>query len=184
MYKYVGDLSNLAHNIIKNYCLEFEAAIDATLGNGYDSDFLSTTFNKVFCFEIQEAAIDSYKARKKENVTIISDSHENLLSHINVMVDCVIYNLGYLPGGDKNITTKADTTIESIKQALKILKPGGIISISIYVGHNEGEVEKDKIIQFVNDLPKNEFGAMLHTYINRNNKAPMLLIIEKNQKIK
>ncbi|MFL0268314.1 tRNA (mnm(5)s(2)U34)-methyltransferase [Candidatus Clostridium radicumherbarum] len=183
MYRYVGDLSNLAHNIIKNYCSEFAIAVDATLGNGYDTDFLSTIFNQVFCFEIQKSAAESYGARKKENVTIINDSHENILTYIDVEVDCVIYNLGYLPGGDKNITTKADATIESLKQALKILRPGGIISISIYIGHKEGEKERDKIMQFVNELPKNEFGAMLHTFINRNNKAPMLLIIEKNQKI-
>lgn len=183
MYRYVGDLSNLAHNIIKNYCSSFEIAVDATLGNGYDTDFLSTTFNQVFCFEIQKAAAESYRARNKENVVIFNDSHENILTHINIEVDCVIYNLGYLPGGDKHITTKADTTIESLKQALKILKPGGIISISIYIGHKEGEKERDKIMQFVNELPKSEFGAMLHTFSNRNTKAPMLLIIEKNQKI-
>ncbi|MFL0246636.1 tRNA (mnm(5)s(2)U34)-methyltransferase [Candidatus Clostridium stratigraminis] len=182
MYNYVGDLSNLAHNIIKNYCSEFEIAIDATLGNGYDTDFLSRIFNQVFCFEIQKEAAESYGPRKKENVIIINDSHENILTHINAKVDCVIYNLGYLPGGNKNITTKAESTVESLKKALKILKPGGIISIAIYAGHAEGEKERDKIMQFSNELPKDEFGVMLHTFINRNNKAPMLLIIERNQK--
>lgn len=180
MYKYVGDISNIAHNIIKNNCLEHDIAIDATLGNGYDTDFLSSLFNKVFCFEIQKTAIDNYSKRKKENVIIISDSHEFILDYVDFNADCIMFNLGYLPGGDKNITTKAVTTIKSIKQALTILKPGGIISISIYVGHDEGEKEKDKILEFANNLPKNEYGAMLHTFINRN--APMLLIIEKNSR--
>lgn len=181
MYKYVGDISCIAHDIIKNNCLEFEVAVDATLGNGYDSDFLSTLFKKVISFEIQETAIDNYGKHKKDNVTIISDSHENICTHIKEKVDCVIYNLGYLPGGDKSITTKAETTINSIKEALTLLKTGGFISISIYVGHEEGELEKDKIMEFASKLPKNEFGVMLHTFINRNNKSPMLLIIEKNR---
>lgn len=180
MYKYVGDISNITHSIIKNNCLEYEIAIDATLGNGYDSDFLSTLFKKVICFEIQKAAIDNYYKHKKENVTIVSDSHENILNHVKDKVDCVLYNLGYLPGGDKSITTKGDTTIKSLEDALKILKPGGIIGISIYTGHEEGEKEKTKIIEFASKLPKKEYGVMLHSFINRN-KAPMLLIIEKNQ---
>lgn len=181
MYKYVGDISNIAHDIIKNNCLEYEVAIDATLGNGYDSDFLSTFFKKVICFEIQETAIDYYNKHKKENVTIISDSHENISLYIKNKVDCVLYNLGYLPGGDKSITTKAETTIKSIEEALGLLKFGGIISISMYVGHEEGEKEKDLILEFARKLPKKEYGVMLHTFVNRNNNAPMLLIIEKNR---
>jgi hypothetical protein len=181
LYTYVGDISNIAHSIIKNNCLDYEVAIDATLGNGYDSDFLSSLFKKVISFEIQKTAIDNYNKHKKENVTIISDSHENILKHVKDKVDCVLYNLGYLPGGDKSITTKAETTIKSIEESLNLLKPGGIISISIYVGHEEGAKEKVKILEFVSKLPKNEYGVMLHTFVNRNNKAPMLLIIEKNQ---
>lgn len=176
----MGEISNIAHEIIKNNCCSYEIAVDATLGNGHDTDFLSEQFKKVICFEIQKTAIDNYNKNKKNNVNIICDSHENLLNYIEVKVDCVMYNLGFLPGGDKNITTHAETTIKSMEQALILLKPGGIISMALYVGHEEGEREKNAILQFASELPKNEYGVMLHSYINRNNKAPMLLIIEKN----
>lgn len=46
MFKYVSDVSILSHNIIKEYVKNKNVAIDATLGNGYDCDFLSSCFKK------------------------------------------------------------------------------------------------------------------------------------------
>lgn len=47
------------------------------------------------------------------------------------------YNLGWLPGGDKSITTMLEDTLESIEAAQRLVKHGGMISVMLYRGHAE-----------------------------------------------
>jgi hypothetical protein len=179
MFKYVTDVSAIAQHIIKNYCSNFHTAIDATLGNGHDADFLSELFCKVYAFDIQQYAVKAYEDKKKKNVVVINDSHHKFKEYIEGSVDCIMYNLGYMPGGDKSITTKCHTTIESIKFALEILNSGGIITICIYVGHEEGNNEKNLILDILRTLPTNKYAVMLHSFYNRKNNPPLLVVIEK-----
>ena len=178
MFKYVSDVSILSHNIIKEYIPEKDVAIDATLGNGYDCDFLSENFKKVYAFEIQKDACDKY-IDKNNNVIVINESHDKLSYFVKEPVNCICYNLGYLPGGDKNITTLAKSSLSSIKQSLELITKKGIVSIAIYRGHNEGKEEENCIINFAKTLPKNKYGVMLHECINRSITSPLLMIIEK-----
>ena len=178
MFKYVSDVSILSHNIIKEYITEKYVAIDATLGNGYYCDFLSENFKKVYDFEIQKDACDKY-IDKNNNVIVINESHDKLSYFVKEPVNCICYNLGYLPGGDKNITTLAESSLESIKKSLDLLTSNGIISIAIYRGHNEGKDEENCIINFAKNLPKSKYGVMIHECINRSSTSPLLMIIEK-----
>jgi hypothetical protein len=179
MFKYVGDISNLAHHIIDMYSENKNVALDGTLGNGFDCDFLSENFKTVYAFDIQNVAIENYSKKNKENVVLINDSHENISKYINEEIDVAIYNLGFLPGGDKNVTTKADGTIKSVALALEMLKCGGFVTIAVYVGHEEGKKESEELLSFVSRLPKNIFGVMTHNFVNRSSNAPYLIVIEK-----
>lgn len=180
MFNYVGDISNLSHYIIKNFCLNKGLAVDATLGNGYDTNFLSDIFERVISMDIQPQAIDMYKEiSRNPNVNLVCDSHANIDKYVAGNLDCAMYNLGYWPGGDKNITTLAHSSLESLKKSLHLLNPGGIISIALYVGHNEGLKEENFIMKYVEDLPKDRYGVMLHKYLNRSEVSPRLIIIEK-----
>lgn len=178
MYKYVGDISKLAQDIIKDYLEEKNIAIDGTLGNGHDSDFLSENFNKVYSFEIQEDACLKYNKKNKDNVKVINASHHLFEEYVSEEVNCIMYNLGFLPGGNKEITTLHETSLESIKIGLNILSSGGIMTLCIYTGHNEGKQEESCILSYLKELPKNKFGVMVHSFLNRSN-APILVIIEK-----
>lgn len=179
MFRYLGNITDLAHYIIENFVIDKNVAIDETLGNGGDCDFLSENFKKVYAFDIQSKAIDEYKKRCKGNVTLICDSHSNIEEYIKEEVDVAIYNLGFLPGGDKSITTKAESTLKSIESTLKILKSGGFAIIAVYVGHNEGLHESEELLKYASSLSKDKFGVMIHKVINRSDKAPYLLVIEK-----
>lgn len=181
MYKYITDVSTISHNIINNFCKEHNIAVDATLGNGHDTDFLKNTFSKVYSFDIQKDAVDNYasKISNEEHVILINDSHDKFKSYIKEEVNCFIFNLGFLPGGNKSITTMAETTILSINNALELLSSGGIIAISIYWGHDEGKREKEKVLRLLSNLPKNKYAVLLHSFINRDNNPPLLAIIEK-----
>lgn len=179
MFNYVSSISDLSHDIVKNYCINKNIAVDATLGNGHDTDFLCKTFRKVYAFDIQKSATDSYKCKAGSNVEIVNDSHDKLEQYVSDKIDCIMYNLGFLPGGDKNITTKAESTIRSFNSALKLLNAGGMVVIAIYYGHEEGKKEKEQLIKLLSELPKSEYGVMLHSYLNRDNNPPMLAVIEK-----
>ena len=117
--------------------------------------------------------------KNKENVNVINDSHHKFKEYIDEGVDCIMYNLGFLPGGDKSVTTMHETSLQSIKEGLQLLNNGGIMTICIYRGHNEGKKEESCILDYVVSLPKNKFGVMEHSFLNRSEVAPMLIVIEK-----
>lgn len=179
MFRYVGDISEITHSIIKEFLLNKNIAIDATLGNGHDTDFLSSYFNKVYAFDVQKEACDNYNEKKIDNVEVINDSHHLFDKYIKEKIDCIMYNLGFLPGGNKAITTLHITSLESIKLGLDMLNEGGIMTICIYTGHNEGKLEKSCILEYLKNLPKKQYGVMLHSFLNRTNNPPMLVVVEK-----
>lgn len=180
MFKYVGDISKISHYIIDQFLENKNIAIDATLGNGHDTDFLSKKFTKVYSFEIQEEACRNYSERKNKNVIVINNSHHLLKRYITEeSVDCIMYNLGFLPGGNKEITTMSETSLSSIIEGLKLLNHGGLMTICLYRGHDEGKEEGNVIIPYLKELPKSKFGVMYHEFLNRSDDAPILIVIER-----
>lgn len=180
MFKYVADISELTHYITKRFVENKKIAVDGTLGNGHDTDFLAKLFEKVYTFDIQEVACRNYKDKNINNVVVINDSHHLFKKYIKEdEVDCIMYNLGFLPGGNKSITTMHETSLESIKEGLDLLSHGGIMTICIYRGHNEGKEEESCILKYLETLPKSQYGVMLHTFLNRDNNSPILVVIEK-----
>ena len=75
MYRYVGDISKISQNIIKDYLENKEVAIDGTLGNGHDTDFLSENFKRVYAFDIQKEACLNYEKKNIKNVKVIKLQH-------------------------------------------------------------------------------------------------------------
>lgn len=179
MFKYVGDISKISHYIIDKFLENKNIAIDATLGNGYDTDFLSKKFTKVYSFEIQEEACKNYSERKADNVEVINDSHHLLKKYVNEPVACIMYNLGFLPGGNKEITTMSETSLNSIIEGLELLNHGGLMTICLYRGHVQGKEEESVIIPYLKELPKSKFGVMYHEFLNRSKEAPILIVVEK-----
>lgn len=179
MFKYVADISELSHDIILKYLDNKNVAIDGTLGNGFDTDFLSKNFNEVYSFEIQEGPCNEYKSKNIQNVTVINDSHHKFKDYVKGEVNCIMYNLGFLPKGDKTITTLHETSLKSIKDGLDMLASGGIMTICLYRGHNEGKKEETFILDYLSKLERKVFGVMTHTYLNRAKEAPLLVVVEK-----
>lgn len=182
MFNYAGSISAVAHQIIKFYCPNKGLAFDATLGNGYDTHFLATSFKKVIAMDIQPSVVEKYSVMYPDdkNVELICDSHSMVDRYITSSIDCATYNLGYCPGGDKTITTLASSTLESIQKVLPLLSEGGVATITFYPGHYEGAKEKEFIMEYLRSLPKNQYGVMEHRYVNRTNNPPSLVIIEKS----
>lgn len=152
-------MNRYMHNFVVDYLCgnvtEEDTIVDATVGNGNDTLLLSRLASFVFGFDIQKEAIDHTDSLLKvsgiDNYKLILDSHENILNHVKNFKG-VVFNLGYLPGGDKTITTKASTTVKTLKRLTKHLKQGSFIILTCYRGHNEGLKESNKVLDFVNTL--------------------------------
>ena len=132
-------------------------AMDGTLGNGYDLEFLNNqeTISTIYGFDIQKEALENSKRRitsTQKHICYIQDSHHHLDSYIQGEIDVAIFNLGYLPGGDKSVVTKVQTTLEAIEKTIMKLSKGGIVLIMTYPGHEEGKKEHEVVNQYLSCL--------------------------------
>ncbi len=181
---------NYAKTLIKACTKSGDITIDATVGNGFDTIFLAQVVKEkgiVFGFDIQKQAIENTKKRldnyKIKNVNLFQVGHEYLQEYIpnkyHGNIASAIFNLGFLPKGNKAITTKWETTIEAIKQILNIIKINGVIVIIVYPGHKQGKLEKEKLLEYLSTLDQKEEQVLTYKFINQINDAPFLIAIEK-----
>lgn len=165
--------------------------VDATVGNGHDTLFLAQLVGekgKVFGYDIQEEAIANTKKQLLERgllerVTLFQKGHEHISEtipeEIHGSLSGAMFNLGYLPGGNKAIVTKAETTIKAVNQLLKMMASGGIIVLVVYHGHDEGEKERDELMAFSRGLDQEMVHVLQYAFINQRNNAPFVLAFEK-----
>jgi len=169
-----------------NYDFTGQTVIDATVGNGHDTAWLLEKVSpagRVIGFDIQAQAIESTREKLKnfDNLELFQDGHQNLLAYPYDDLACVLYNLGYLPKGDKNIATRSETTIESIRAASQLLKVGGVIMIIAYPGHEEGRAEAQALESHLSTYPQREFQCWKVAFINQKNNPPILYCLEKRR---
>ncbi len=178
--------------LIKTTTQEGDITIDATVGNGLDTLFLSQLVKDkghVFGFDIQDKAISNTRKLLENNycrnVTLYKMGHENVKEKIPInyhgKIASAIFNLGYLPKGDKTITTTKETTIRAIEDILTLLKPNGIIVLVVYSGHPEGKLEKEALLNYVKCLNQKQYQVLLYQFINQINHAPFVIAIEKTK---
>lgn len=181
-------ITEFCHHFIADHVKEGDFCIDATAGRGNDTEFLCKlvgSSGKVLAFDIQEEAVNATNLRLFENGyydigTAILESHTNMgLYAKKESVDCIVFNFGYLPGGDHTLATKADSSISAIRTALTLLKKKGILSLCIYSGGDSGYDEKDAILAFLKDLDPHQYIVVLSSYYNRPNDPPIPVLVIK-----
>lgn len=177
----------LMYFLLDNYNLKIDTIIDMTLGNGKDAFNLLSKYQSSFLygFDIQQTAVDTSKNYLLEKFpesrfSLICDNHINIKNYLDKKADLVIYNLGYLPGGDKSIKTGSSSTIKSLKIILnEFLNLNGLVFITAYTGHPGGEEEYDELIKYINQLDQKKYNAINFNYINQKNHPPKLIAIER-----
>ncbi|XP_029126165.1 uncharacterized protein LOC109793334 isoform X2 [Cajanus cajan] len=164
--KRATDVAHMKHVVQKG-----DTVIDATCGNGFDTlEMLNLVaddshYGYVYALDIQKDAIDntslllekSLNSNEKQLVKLFNICHSKMedvvprnasVSYLNVLYRLVAFNLGYLPGGDKEIITRSETTLLALEAAERVLMPGGLISIVVYVGHPGGREELEAVESF------------------------------------
>ena len=161
---------------------------------------------RLLAFDVQKAAIESTRTALIEagfgaqmdsgQIVLIQDDHANMAEHINVLCGwsaddhantadpttgacLVVFNLGYLPGGGKQITTESASTLRAVEAALDLLSKDGLICITMYSGHEAGAKEKQALLAFAEELDSRIFHAAYINMINQANDPPEILLISR-----
>ena len=187
-----GDLNSLelSHLILTNHIHEGAFCIDATAGRGRDTAFLCSLTGDtgtVYSFDIQQEALDSTarlisEKQYKTNTKLILDSHSNLLHYADAeSVDAIVFNFGWLPGGDHSLFTLPETSIAAIQAGLRLLKVGGLMTLGIYYGGQSGFSERDALLQYLPTIDYRRFTVTITTFCNRPNNPSILAVIIKDE---
>ena len=180
------DLLELHKHFILTHLREGDTAVDFTMGNGHDTAFLSRTVGEsghVYAFDIQAQAVESTAKNLKEwgcpdNYTLIHASHHLVKDYVKEPIRAGMFNLGWLPGGDKSITTLRETTLPAIEAAIELLEKGGGILIAVYPGHAEGKAEGELIEETLSKLDRKKICVSKFCIIN-SPTSPFFFLIEK-----
>jgi SAM-dependent methyltransferase len=184
---------DLAHHYWKKIIHPGDTVIDATCGNGKDLLVLAKAAiiedrGRVFGMDIQQEAIERSLSYIKEHlpesaiqrVYLVQRSHAEFPKECNrSSVKLIVYNLGYLPNGNKELTTTSSTTLVSVDNGLHLLENGGAMSITCYPGHPEGKKEEEALIAWLKTLNPKYYSVCHHRWLNRND-SPSLILIQKS----
>lgn len=193
----MGFLSVLsfAHRTVREHLQPGDIAVDATAGTGADTAFLCAAVGakgEVYAFDIQQDALDRTAERIRRlpevpaRVQLLLHSHADMARAVpesaHGRVAAVMFNLGYLPGGDPSIITSSESTLSALDAALSILKPGGVITAVLYPGHEGGQGEAERVEQWARELPEHAGQTMLYRLLNRSSASPYVVAIQKTKR--
>ena len=177
----------LAHDFLRRHVKPGAVCIDATAGRGRDTALLcrlAGPAGRVLAFDIQADAVrQTRKLLEQEGLIaeVIQDSHANMEQYAAPeTVDCIVFNFGHLPGGDPHIFTVAESSIAAIDAGLRLLKPGGVMSLSLYYGGANGYDERDAILAHLRTLDDRRCSVLVCDWANRRNDPPMPIFLWKD----
>ena len=180
------NLLEIEKNFLIPHIKKGGVAVDFTMGNGHDTLWLSGAVGengKVYAFDIQPQALESSRKLLESsgaapNYTLILDSHSNVLDYVHEKICIGMFNLGFLPGGDKSITTKRETTMGASRAAIELLDTDGALLIAVYPGHEEGTIEGELIEQELMTLNRRELCASKFKIVN-SPTSPFFFLVER-----
>ncbi len=168
-------------------------AVDATAGNGFDTLFLARQVGEaglVAAFEIQAQGLANTGALLREHglarrVRLLAVGHEHMAAQVELFKEedkrrqpgAIMFNLGFLPGSDKQIKTRPATTLAALEQAVGLLSAGGIITVHCYNGHAGGQEEGDAVLEWARALDAKRFRVYGYQALNKRRGPEQLLLI-------
>lgn len=176
------------HEILAFHLPEEGLYVDTTMGNGHDTLFLcrlAKEKGRVYAFDIQQAALDqTRKLLEQEGVScsfsLILDSHARMEKYLEPeSADGILFNCGYLPGGDHHLATRPETTVQAIDAGLRLLKSDGVLSLCLYSGGDTGFEEKETVLRHLKGLDSRRYTVIVQEYYNHPNHPPTPVFIFK-----
>jgi hypothetical protein len=183
-----------AHKLVGERVRSGDIVVDATIGNGVDTCELAKLVGPVgfvYGFDVQPAAIQRTTERLQAEAVphetaccLICAGHERMSEFIEEKhrgrLAAVMFNLGYLPGGEHaDVITTATTTIAALESSLAMLRLGGIVTIVLYPGHDGGDSEAEAIEAWASLLSGRDYDVISYRMLNRRSAPPYLLALVK-----
>lgn len=155
-------LTDKVREVVRRVVQPGQHVVDATVGRGFDTLLLARAVSpggRVDGFDCQAEAIEATRERLEQagfvqTVRLWHQSHAEMAAVVQQPVHFVVFNLGYLPGGDETITTEAESTLQALQAARELLLPGGFISVVAYPGHPAGLIEYEAIAAWMAEQKK------------------------------
>ena len=180
------DLLTVEKQFIASHVREGGTVVDFTMGNGHDTLWLAEQVGetgKVYAFDVQPQALENSKRLLREsgcpqNYTLILDSHANVEQYVKEPICAGMFNLGYLPGSDKTVTTLRESTMKAVEGALRLLEDDGGLLIAVYPGHAEGSLEGKMLDEFFATLDRKKICVSKLMIVN-SPTSPFFFLVEK-----
>lgn len=183
--------TNVAQTFMRQFLKPRDLCIDATAGNGYDTVFLCRQVRdhgQVLAIDIQASALEA-TARRLDKEAIVSGFQlvQGDHSQLNSLVPeewkertrVICFNLGFLPRGDKKLTTQSATTIPALQSALPLLAPGGLLCVTAYPGHEEGAQETKAVDTLFSNLSGESHTVHRFSTLNTTRPAPVVYAVSR-----
>lgn len=176
-----------AKEMIEAAMFDGARAIDATMGNGHDTQWLCELAGEnghVYAFDVQPEAVERTRERLSEagllsRATLMCIGHEHMAEEVHEVADVIVFNLGWLPGAEHGVTTQVSTTLMAVNAALDVLREDGLMTVCIYPGHEEGTRELHALKEWAASLDEKRYDALIKCYLNQSNDPPQMLAIRK-----
>ncbi|MGM0126164.1 hypothetical protein IGI37_003565 [Enterococcus sp. AZ194] len=180
-----------SHTLLKEILQPGDIAVDATMGNGFDTLFMAELVGKtghVYSFDVQEQALNTTQEKLLE-ADLSTRAHLYLQGHETIgmilpretPIKAAVFNLGYLPKSDKSIITLPTTTKIAMDEILLRLAPRGRLILVAYYGHVGGVEELTMVRDYCERLPQEQFSVLNYQFINQKNQPPILFCIERKK---
>ena len=191
----IRQTTQLALHLVRPYVTENSAVIDATCGNGHDTLALAQMNPaRLYAFDMQEEAVRATAQLLEDSgysqniadgsFTIRRVDHaemDRFAENCGCLISAVIFNLGYLPGGDKELTTRTESTLAAVRVSMNLIAPDGIICITMYCGHAEGKREKAALLDLAGKLDPKRWHTAYVSMPNQRHDPPEILLITRKR---
>lgn len=178
---------DFAHRVVARVLRAGDHAIDATAGNGHDTLRLARavgTGGRVWAFDIQAAALNSTRQRIWEEgwgdrVTLVRESHARIGDYVSKGVRVAVFNLGYMPGGNRSVLTRPGSTLEALKSASDLVVPRGRVVIVVYTGHPGGKQEGEAVRRWAGGQAAQGWSVVRYSFSGREGAPPEVLVVRR-----
>lgn len=188
-----------SHQLLCEVLEHGDLAVDLTAGTGQDTQLLAEAVGiegQVVAFDLQPEALQQTAQRLQQHDFIVKNApddsklpracgvylvhacHSSVNKIITPPVKAIIANLGYLPGGDKSLVTRPETTVAALRQSLELLAPGGRLAVTVYPAHEGGEEEGHEVNAIFCNLSRENW-LVLSLRAANCDEAPYLLVAER-----
>lgn len=188
------------HELLSEVVHKGDLVVDLTAGTGQDTLTLYNMVGltgQVVAFDIQSQALAITGERLSSagaqvrfhpqgicsvehtpGVDLLQISHAEISRILTAAPKGIIANLGYLPGGQKELITRPESTLLALRQSCSLLATGGRLVLAVYPGHPGGAEEGIAVSQFFAALDDSQFHVLQMKVSNRH-QAPFLFVVEK-----